>query len=151
MKELTWKAVLAVILAAALQVFGGWDVALQSLLVLIVLDIASGCLRAFVQQSLSSKESWRGTAKKLMIFVAIAVATQADKFAGTGSTLCDATSIFYCASEALSVLENLVAAGLPVPEFLRKALAQLNPDKVDESDAEALGITVATKTKGSKL
>jgi phage-related holin len=37
--------------------------------------------------------------------------------------------VFYCASEALSILENAVAAGLPIPDFLRDALQQLNKKK----------------------
>jgi hypothetical protein len=38
-------------------------------------------------------------------------------------------AVFYCAGEALSILENAVAAGLPVPEFLREALVRLNEKK----------------------
>jgi phage-related holin len=40
-----------------------------------------------------------------------------------------AVVIFYCATEGLSVLENLAAVGLPVPSVLRDALKQLNRKK----------------------
>jgi phage-related holin len=43
--------------------------------------------------------------------------------------------VFYCASEALSILENAVAAGLPVPEFLRDALQRLNEKKFAPSES----------------
>lgn len=128
MKELTWKAILAGLSAGACTIFGAWNTAMTTLVILIALDIASGWSRAFVQQQLSSKESFRGTFKKVFIFVGVALAAQADVLAGT-DIIRNAVVIFYCASEGLSIIENVVAAGMPVPDFLREALAQLNERK----------------------
>jgi len=38
----------------------------------------------------------------------------------------------YCANEGLSVLENSVAAGLPVPDIVRDALKQISGAKFKE-------------------
>lgn len=129
MKELTWKTILAALSAGACTILGAWNAAMTTLVILIALDIASGWSRAFVQQQLSSKESFRGTFKKVLIFVAVALAAQADSLMGT-DIMRNAVVVFYCASEGLSVIENVVAAGMPVPDFLRDALAQLNERKV---------------------
>lgn len=121
-------AILALIGGWLSTLFGGWDNAMVVLATFIALDFVSGWVRAFIQKELSSDESIRGIAKKVFIFLIVAVAAQADRL--TGSALVrNAVITFYCASEALSILENSVAAGLPVPEFLKEALKQLNEKK----------------------
>ena len=122
------KAVTTGLLAAAITLFGGWDDAMLILTIFIALDILSGWARAFIQKELSSDESFRGTAKKLLIYVIVCVAAQVDRFTGT-AVVRNAVIAFYCATEALSILENSVAAGLPVPEFLSAALKQLDGKK----------------------
>jgi len=132
MKEWSFNAVVKIVLAAIVgglaTLLGGLDNVLVILTVFVALDIASGWLRAYIQKELSSKESFRGTAKKLFIYVLVAVAAQLDRLTGT-DIIRDAVAVFYCAGEALSILENAVAAGLPVPDFLRNALEQLNEKK----------------------
>ncbi len=125
------KAILASVVAALTTLFGGWDDAMMILTIFIVLDIITGWIRAFIQKELSSAESFRGTAKKVLIYVLVAVAAQADRFTGT-PLIRSAVIAFYCASEALSIFENTVAAGLPVPAFLRDALKRLSTDKFPE-------------------
>ena len=132
MKETGVTAILAGMLAAVLSIFGGWSAAMTTLVVLIGLDIVSGFTRAYVQQALSSKESYRGIGKKLLIMIAVALAAQLDNLMGDASLLRDAVVVFYCASEGLSIVENLVAAGLPVPDQLKAALAQLNGKKFED-------------------
>ena len=125
-------AALAGVLAAILSIFGGWSAAMTTLVVLIGLDIISGFIRAYVQQTLSSKESYRGIGRKLLIMIAVALAAQLDNLMGEASLLRDTVVVFYCASEGLSIVENLVAAGLPVPDQLKAALAQLNGNKFED-------------------
>ena len=132
MKENIVTAALAGVLAAILSIFGGWSAAMTTLVVLIGLDIISGFVRAYVQQTLSSKESYRGIGRKLLIMIAVALAAQLDNLMGEASLLRDAVVVFYCASEGLSIVENLVAAGLPVPDQLKAALAQLNGKKFED-------------------
>lgn len=141
MNETILKTILAAISAGVALIFGGWDVSLQTLFIFIGLDIVSGFARAAIQGALSSKESFKGMGKKFLILVVVAVAVQLDKMAGTGETLRSATVLFYCMSEGLSIVENLVAAGVPVPEALKNALAQLNPSKAGaESKVTTSGV-----------
>ena len=132
MKENIVTAALAGVLAAILSIFGGWSAAMTTLVILIGLDILSGFTRAYVQRTLSSKESYRGIGRKLLIMIAVALAAQLDNLIGEASLLRDAVVVFYCASEGLSIVENLVAAGLPVPDQLKAALAQLNGKKFED-------------------
>jgi len=125
------KAILAALMAGITTLLGGWDDAMVILTIFIALDIVSGWVRAFIQKELSSEESFRGTAKKVLIYVIVAVAAQADRLTGT-ALVRNVVITWYCATEALSILENTVAAGLPVPEFLRDALKALNTEKFTE-------------------
>jgi len=122
------KLVLAAIIGGLTTLLGGFDDMLLILTVFIALDITSGWLRAFIQKKLSSQESWRGTVRKVLIYVIVVVAAQLDRLTAS-NVIRNAVAIFYCASEALSILENAVAAGLPVPDFLREVLVQLNEKK----------------------
>jgi toxin secretion/phage lysis holin len=129
MQRISVAMILAGIGAILFSIFGAWSAAMTALVVLISLDIISGWARAIIQKELSSKVSWNGVLKKLLIFGAVALAAQADVLASSGLLIKSAVVIFYCATEGLSVLENLAAVGLPVPSVLRDALKQLNRKK----------------------
>ena len=135
MKSISWKAIIAAITAAGCQVLGVWDNVMTALVILIILDVVTGFLRAFIQQELSSKESFRGMAKKVMIFALLAVAYQVDTITGMQGVTRNVVAVFYCASEGLSVVENSIAAGMPAPDFLKEALKQLNERKFPPSKA----------------
>jgi len=125
------KAILAIIIVNFTKLFGDLDDAMAILTIFIALDIASGWIRAFIQKNLSSSESFRGTAKKVLIYILVAMAAQVDRLMNTDMVR-DAVIAFYCVSESLSILENSVAAGLPVPNFLREVLQRINPDKIPQ-------------------
>ena len=123
------SALLSVVLVGISNLLGGWSPTMTALLTIVLLDVVSGFVRAGVQRRLSSKESWAGGLKKVMMFLVIALAAQIDGVIGAEPLLRNATVIFYCVSESLSVLENVVAAGIPVPDVIREALAQLSARK----------------------
>ncbi|GHV42528.1 hypothetical protein FACS189490_11710 [Clostridia bacterium] len=103
-------------------------------IVVIILSL-TGVLRAIVEKRLSSRIGSRGIVKKVAIFLVVGIGHLADMylFAGDGDALRTAVAFFYIANEGLSVLENSVAIGLPVPARLKDALTQLR-DKNDKGD-----------------
>lgn len=125
------KAVLALVIANFTTLFGSLDNAMATLTTFIILDIVSGCTRAIVQKKLSSNESFRGVTRKILIYIIVALGAQLDRLMAT-NIVRNAVIAFYCVNESLSILENSVAAGLPVPKFLRDVLQRLNPDKLPE-------------------
>lgn len=102
--------------------FGGWSVLLQILLALVVIDYISGLLASGVEGKLSSKVGFKGIAKKVMIFVLVAVGHLVDKAIGQGSMIQDSIIFFYMGNEILSILENAGRTGLPVPEQIKSAV-----------------------------
>lgn len=133
MKEWTVKLVLAAIAGFLMALVGGWDQGMTILATCIGLDIISGVARAIIQKKLSSNVSWRGGLKKVLIFVVVAIGTQADLYAGTNLAR-NATIAYYIASEGLSVLENVAASGVPLPPTLMKILEALGKDKFPEDE-----------------
>lgn len=129
----SWHWVVTMILtpvALALgHVLGGWTPAMTTLLIIMGLDVLSGLARAYVQKAVSSSVSWNGMLKKFLVFVIIALACQIDLVMQSPPLLRNLIVTAFTISEALSVVENVSAAGLPVPEFLKHALAQLNEKK----------------------
>jgi toxin secretion/phage lysis holin len=125
----------ALVVAFIAARWGGLPFVLQLLIILMALDILSGLIAGFVTKKLSSDVSFRGLAKKAMILVLVGLAQLlggAVSIGGLGS----AVAGFYCVHEGLSILENAVRAGVPVPDFLREALAKLSPEKVEPSAPE---------------
>ena len=106
---------------------GGMDGLLIALIVLMTLDYISGVMCAIMDRSLSSAVGFRGIAKKVLILMLVGVANILDiHVVGEGSALRGAVIAFYMSNEGLSLLENAAHIGLPVPDPLKNALAQLH-------------------------
>jgi toxin secretion/phage lysis holin len=90
-----------------------------------VIDYGSGIAAAFLEKTLSSKIGFKGIAKRVMIFVMVALAHQVDIALGTKNMFRDATVVFYIANELLSIFENAKRMGVDVPERLLQAVEVL--------------------------
>lgn len=103
---------------------GGWDMALQVLVLFVALDYITGLAAAWYEKKLDSNVGMRGIAKKILLFVPVAVGYWLDIALGT-EMLRSLAIFFYIANEGLSILENLSRAGVPIPAPLKAALEQL--------------------------
>ena len=115
---------------------GGRDGLLIALLVFMALDYLTGVMCAIIDGNLSSAVGFRGIFKKVLILMLVGVANIVDiHVVGTGSALRGAVICFYLSNEGLSLLENTAHIGLPVPEPLKNALAQLhNREKKEQRE-----------------
>jgi len=102
--------------------FGGWSQLLQVLLFFVIVDYISGVIASGIEGKLSSAVGRKGIAKKVFIFVIVAIAHMVDVCLGDGNLFRDAAIFFYLANEMLSIIENAGRVGLPVPEMLQKAV-----------------------------
>ena len=108
-------------------VLGGMDGLLIALVVFMTIDYVTGIMCAVVDKKLSSAVGFRGIFKKVLILMLVGIANVIDvHVVGTGSALRGATVCFYLSNEGLSILENTVHLGLPVPEKLKDVLSQLH-------------------------
>ena len=95
------------------------------LLAFVVADYLTGLAAAWVKGELSSSVGMRGIAKKVCIFVMVAVAHLVDVALGEANFMRDATIFFYLANELISIIENSGRIGIPIPDALQKAVAIL--------------------------
>jgi len=129
---LFFKTVFAAAGGAVAFWLGGLDKLLIALVVMMGLEYVAGILRAWYSRALSSAMGFRGIAKKVMLLVVVAFVIE---YVTEGAfPVREIVIIFFIANEGLSILENAAALGLPLPQKLREALAQI---KGGDRDAEA--------------
>ena len=106
--------------------FGGWDIALNSLIVLMAVDYATGLMKGYIKKDLSSATSAKGLFKKIIIMLILIMAVALDRMVGTGEHMFRTlVCFFYISNECLSIIENATELGVPVPQQIQDALEQL--------------------------
>ena len=103
-------------------IFGAWDIPLITYL--------TGVIKGCKSKELCSNIGLRGITKKGLILVVLLVAVMLDRLLDNGTWMFRTLiAYFYIMNEGISILENCAALGVPIPEFLRQALKQLNNKK----------------------
>lgn len=127
------KTISAGLASIATFLFGAPDIWLNFLLVMVISDYISGLAAAYINNNLNSKVGFMGILKKFMYFFVVAVAHCIDVVTNAGGVLQNLTIGFLIANEGISILENCAECGIPIPQKLLKALAQMkNSDDTTE-------------------
>ena len=116
------------------QALGGWDMALQTLIIFMAADYITGLIVAGVFKkspktpngAMESKAGFKGLCKKGMILLYVLIAAQVDKLTGT-EVVRNTVVIGFIANEAISILENGGLMGVWYPKFLKNAIDLLKP------------------------
>ena len=132
--ENTIKIAGSVIATVFIYIFGEWDIALQSLVIVIVLDYITGLSKAFVKRRVSSSIGFKGIVKKVGVLALAAVATVIDRLAGETGMVRTLVIYYLAANEGISIIENAAAMGLWVPKILKDKLKQLRGDDEEGDD-----------------
>jgi toxin secretion/phage lysis holin len=107
-------------------IFGGFDSLIYALIAFVSIDYITGVLLAFQEKKISSEIGFKGIAKKIMIFVLIAVGNIIDHYViKSGSTLRTMLIMFYLSNEGISIIENAGSMGVPLPQKLKDAIKEL--------------------------
>ena len=114
---------------AIASLYGGWDTALQTLIIFMAIDYITGLIVAGVfhasskstNGALESRAGWKGLCRKGMTLLIVLVACRLDAVMGS-SFVRDAVIIGFICNEVLSIIENAGLMGLPIPAALVKAV-----------------------------
>lgn len=129
----------------------GWDVALEILLIVLVLDYLTGVAAAFKMKTVSSSAGYSGLVKKASIFIIVILAAQMDRIIGNENHIFrNCTALFFTANDAISILENAGKMGMKLPSFLKKALVKLQQQNEDVATHEATQLSVDTDSQPAK-
>lgn len=131
MKELI-SVDISVIATLLIYIFGGFDVALISLLSVIVLDYITGLLKASKKKKLSSKIGYEGIKKKIGILCLVALSVIIDRIAGDTGVVRTVIIYYFVGNEGLSIIENLSEIGISIPKRLKERLEQLKGNNGDD-------------------
>ena len=105
--------------AAIASLYGGWDAALQTLILFMAVDYVTGLIVAGVFHAspksrtgaLESRAGWKGLIRKGETLLIVLVACRLD-----------AVIIGFICNETISIVENAGLMGLPIPAALTKAV-----------------------------
>ena len=136
-KTVKWFAAAA---GAVAGLFMRMPIAVRLLVLLMGLDYLSGVGVALLGKSpkseggaLSSRAGFAGLARKAMILGIVLLAAVLDRVMGSAACT-GAVTLFYIVNESLSILENAVLLGVPIPEKLRQTLDIAKKGKGTEAD-----------------
>ena len=119
---------------------GGWDFALQTLVMFIVIDYVTGMYVAGILHKspktksggLSSEKGFHGIIKKVMLLVFVAIMYRLDLFFNI-DYLRNGTIVAYCVNELISIIENAGLMGVYVPDIVKRGIDLLNRE-VDDNE-----------------
>lgn len=128
----SFKLIFASLLTFITKFYSKVDYSLIVLISVILIDYITGLIKAYVNKELNSKIGFKGLLKKLAIFVIILLSFEIDKLILANGALKSMTVFYYVSIECLSIFENFGKIGVPIPNFLKGKLQQLNQDEKEE-------------------
>lgn len=127
--------------SAIAALFGGWDEALVTLVIFMVIDYVSGLIVAGVFHASKKTESgtlerragWKGLCRKGVTLLFVLVAHRLDMAIGV-DYIRNAVIIGFMANELISIVENAGLMGIPLPKVIQNAIDILT----EKSEKEVL-------------
>lgn len=116
---------LSIFFTTLIYLLGGWDIALQSLLLIIVIDYFTGVLSALYNKKLSSKVGVKGIIKKFAYLFVVGLSVVIDVLTGQSGVIRTLIIYFFVANDGLSIIENLAEMNVKLPQKLIDALEQI--------------------------
>lgn len=118
--------------SAIAAAFGGWDEALVTLIIFMVIDYLSGLAVAGIfhksnkseNGALESRAGWKGLCRKCVTLLFVLIAYRLDLAIGV-DYIRNAVIIGFMANELISIVENAGLMGIPLPGVIQNAIEVL--------------------------
>ena len=108
------------------SMLGGWDIALQTLMIVMILDYLTGVLKGWHTKQLSSSIGIKGIIKKVMYLLVIVLVHQIALMMGdTSGSMRNIVIFFFVSNEGISILENAKAMEIKLPNIIFKLMDAL--------------------------
>lgn len=122
---------ISILLTFFIYFLGGFDIALKSLLIVIIIDYITGLISAFYRKKLNSKVGFKGIIKKFCYICVVGLSVALDNLCNTSGVIRTIVIYFFVANDGLSILENLGKIGIKFPKKLIQSLEQLKNESED--------------------
>lgn len=120
--------IFSVIFTTVIYLLGGFDIALQSLLIVMVADYITGLASAFYNKKLNSKTGLKGIIKKFCYLCVVALSVVIDNLTGQSGLIRTLVIYFFVANDGLSIIENMSEMGIKLPKKLIDSLEQIKKE-----------------------
>lgn len=117
--------IFSVILTTFIYLMGGFDIALQSLIIVIVIDYLTGIASAIYNKELSSKVGFKGIIKKFCYLLVVALSVVIDNLTGQSGIIRSLVIYFFVANDGISIIENMAEMNVKLPKKLIDSLEQI--------------------------
>lgn len=124
---------ISVVLTTFVYLVGGIDVAMKSLLIVIVIDYITGVMSAIYNKELNSNIGLKGILKKFSYLIIVSLSVILDRIVGDTGAIRTLIIYFFVANDGISIVENIGKMGVPLPKKLTEVLEQLR-NKGDGKD-----------------
>lgn len=122
------------------RLFGGWDSALTTLIIFMLIDYITGMAVAGVfhksakseNGALESRAGWKGLCRKGVMLLVVLVACRLDITVGS-TFIKDAAVIAFIVNETISIIENAALMGVPIPRPITQAIDILQKKEDEKS------------------
>jgi toxin secretion/phage lysis holin len=123
--KITINEVFSVILTTIIYLLGGLDIALKSLLIVMIIDYLTGVASAIYNKKLSSAIGFKGIIKKFCYLLIVALAVVIDNLTGQSGVIRTLVIYFLVSNDGISIIENMAELNIKLPSKLIEVLEQL--------------------------
>jgi toxin secretion/phage lysis holin len=117
------NTIFALISTNLVILLGGYDKLLSTLVLLVIIDYITGVAKGYKSKSLNSYIGFKGIAKKVCLFLLVAVGHKLDTLGMMGDPILRTVIImFYISNEGISLIENMSELGVPIPDEIKNRL-----------------------------
>ena len=124
---------ISVVLTTFVYLVGGIDIAMKSLLIVIVIDYITGVMSAIYNKELNSTIGLKGILKKFSYLIIVSLSVILDRIVGDTGAIRTLVIYFFVANDGISIVENIGKMGVPLPKKLTEVLEQLRNKGDEES------------------
>lgn len=117
--------VTSVLLTTIIYLLGGMDIALKSLIIIMMIDYITGIASAIYNKKLSSKIGFKGIIKKFSYLCIVALSVVIDNLIGQNGVIRTLVIYFFVANDGLSIIENMAEMNIKLPKKLIDSLEQI--------------------------
>lgn len=125
-----------------MKIFGGFDYSLKAMLLLMVIDIFSGFISAWMfntskysKNGVTSDALLKGAVRKISMLSIVSIGVVIDGVMGFNYVR-NGVVMYFIATEGISILEHMIHIGIPVPKFVGQMLENMREDTIDEIDTK---------------
>lgn len=120
-----YNNIASVLLTTFIYLLGGMDIALKSLIIIMMIDYITGVASAIYNKKLSSKIGFKGIIKKFSYLCVVALSVVIDNLISQDGVIRTLVIYFFVANDGLSIIENMAEMDIKLPKKLVDSLEQI--------------------------